>query len=27
MIGLTEELGAGVRAKAKEDFEAIGLVF
>jgi excisionase family DNA binding protein len=25
MIGLTEELGAGVRAKATEDFEAIGL--
>lgn len=25
MIGLTEELGAGVRAKAIEDFEAIGL--
>jgi len=25
MIGLTEELGAGVRAKAVEDFEAIGL--
>jgi excisionase family DNA binding protein len=25
MIGLTEELGAGVRAKALEDFEAIGL--
>ncbi|MDO9302215.1 MAG: excisionase family DNA-binding protein, partial [Anaerolineales bacterium] len=25
MIGLTEEIGAGVRAKAKEDFEAIGL--
>jgi excisionase family DNA binding protein len=25
MIGLTEELGAGVRAKAAEDFEAIGL--
>jgi excisionase family DNA binding protein len=25
MIGLTEELGAGVRAKAQEDFAAIGL--
>src|SRR4030043_127954 len=25
MIGLTEELGSGVRAKALEDFEAIGL--
>jgi excisionase family DNA binding protein len=25
LIGLTEELGAGVRAKAKDDFEAIGL--
>jgi len=25
LIGLTEELGAAVRAKAKEDFEAIGL--
>jgi excisionase family DNA binding protein len=25
MISLTEELGAGVRAKAVEDFEAIGL--
>jgi excisionase family DNA binding protein len=25
MIGLTEELGAGVRAKAQDDFEAIGL--
>jgi excisionase family DNA binding protein len=25
MIGLTEELGAGVRAKTLEDFEAIGL--
>jgi excisionase family DNA binding protein len=25
MIGLTEELGAGVRAKTVEDFEAIGL--
>ena len=25
MIGLTEEIGAGVRAKAKDDFEAIGL--
>jgi excisionase family DNA binding protein len=26
MIGLTEELGAGVRAKAQDDFQAIGLV-
>ena len=26
MIGLTEEIGAAVRAKAKDDFEAIGLV-
>ncbi len=26
MIGLTEELGAGVRAKAQPDFEALGLV-
>lgn len=26
MIGLTEELGAGVRAKAQDDFKAIGLV-
>lgn len=26
MIGLTEELGAGVRAKAQDDFAAIGLV-
>src|SRR5690606_10718186 len=25
MIGLTEEIGAAVRAKAKDDFEAIGL--
>ncbi len=25
MIGLTEELGAGVRAKAQDDFAAIGL--
>src|SRR5512146_52757 len=25
MIGLTEELGAGVRAKAQDDFEALGL--
>jgi excisionase family DNA binding protein len=25
LIGLTEELGAGVRAKAQDDFEAIGL--
>src|SRR5690349_25049254 len=25
MIGLTEEIGAAVRAKSKEDFEAIGL--
>ena len=25
IIGLTEELGAGVRAKAQDDFEAIGL--
>jgi excisionase family DNA binding protein len=25
MIGLTEEIGASVRVKAKEDFEAIGL--
>ncbi len=25
MIGLTEELGAGVRAKAQDDFKAIGL--
>jgi excisionase family DNA binding protein len=25
IIGLTEEIGASVRAKAKEDFEAIGL--
>jgi excisionase family DNA binding protein len=25
MIGLTEEIGAGVRAKAQDDFEAIGL--
>ncbi len=25
MIGLTEELGAGVRAKAQEDFAAVGL--
>jgi excisionase family DNA binding protein len=25
LIGLTEEIGAAVRAKAKEDFEAIGL--
>ncbi|GAB4541031.1 MAG: SPFH domain-containing protein [Anaerolineales bacterium] len=25
MLALTEELGAGVRAKAKDDFEAIGL--
>lgn len=26
MIGLTEELGAGVRAKAQDDFKAIGLL-
>lgn len=26
MIGLTEELGAGVRAKAQDDFKAIGLI-
>ncbi len=26
LIGLTEELGAGVRAKAQDDFSAIGLV-
>lgn len=26
MIGLTEELGAGVRAKAQDDFAALGLV-
>jgi len=26
MIGLTEEIGASVRAKAQDDFEAIGLV-
>jgi len=26
LIGLTEELGAGVRAKAQDDFEALGLV-
>jgi excisionase family DNA binding protein len=26
MIGLTEEIGAAVRVKSKEDFEAIGLV-
>ncbi len=26
LIGLTEELGAGVRAKAQDDFAAIGLV-
>lgn len=26
MIGLTEELGAGVRAKAQDDFAAIGMV-
>ena len=26
MIGLTEEIGAAVRAKAKEEFEAIGLM-
>jgi excisionase family DNA binding protein len=26
MIGLTEEIGAGVRAKAQDDFKAIGLV-
>ncbi len=25
MIGLTEEIGAGVRAKAQDDFEALGL--
>ena len=25
LIGLTEELGAGVRAKAQDDFAAIGL--
>jgi excisionase family DNA binding protein len=25
LIGLTEELGAGVRAKAQDDFEAIGM--
>jgi excisionase family DNA binding protein len=25
MIGLTEEIGAGVRAKAEDDFEALGL--
>ena len=25
LIGLTEEIGAGVRAKAQDDFEAIGL--
>src|SRR5512147_835899 len=26
LIGLTEELGAGVRAKAQDDFEALGLI-
>jgi len=26
LIGLTEELGAGVRAKAQDDFKAIGLI-
>src|SRR3970282_903617 len=26
LIGLTEEMGAGVRAKAQDDFSAIGLV-
>lgn len=26
LIGLTEEIGAGVRAKAQDDFEALGLV-
>ncbi|MCX6054990.1 MAG: SPFH domain-containing protein [Chloroflexi bacterium] len=26
MIGLTEELGAGIRAKAQEDFSALGLL-